>query len=172
MRCCATSGGDPAKMYEAEWAGADRKAGIVGRVYVNTRGWGRERQRRSGPVLVNTDYRHHYICMRCGHVRHFRPGVDGECPQCGSDSWRGLVYARPSRAPMVQWLDPDWSDVQADAGGRYGGYLSRKWSRWDCLRESERMKVFSALGTTVYIDPSHCDASTREGTCRRRSGPG
>ena len=24
-----------------------------------------------------TDYRYHYICMRCGYVRHFRPGVDG-----------------------------------------------------------------------------------------------
>ena len=55
-----------------------------------------------------TDYRYHYICMRCGHVRHFRPGVDGECPQCGSDSWRGLI-SRPDRpeSPMVQWLDPD-----------------------------------------------------------------
>jgi len=54
-----------------------------------------------------TDYRYHYICMRCGHVRHFRPGVDGECPQCGSDSWRGRV-AKPGGGPvLVQWLDPD-----------------------------------------------------------------
>jgi Zn finger protein HypA/HybF involved in hydrogenase expression len=54
-----------------------------------------------------TDYRYHYICMRCGHVRHFRPGVDGECPQCGGDNWTGRIIKPGGGPSLLQLLDPD-----------------------------------------------------------------